>query len=123
MVNQQVTLLSFNNGTSETACDITLKLDNYLNQNKTGFLVWFIGLKKVYKKVYFDISVSIKDIQVIYYIKQELGKVMIKDQGLPWFTWAGGVQGYRNCLFFYYRVFSLLMVIFAQLIKNNLKID
>lgn len=81
MVNQQVTLLSFNNGTSETACDITLKLDNYLNQNKTGFLVWFIGLKKVYKKVYFDISVSIKDIQVIYYIKQELGKVMIKDQG------------------------------------------
>lgn len=32
MVNQQVTLLSFNNGTSETACDITFKFDNYLNQ-------------------------------------------------------------------------------------------
>lgn len=32
-------------------------------------------------KVYFDISVNIKDIQVIYYIKKELGfgKVLIKD--------------------------------------------
>jgi len=32
-------------------------------------------------KVYFDINVSIKDIQVIYYIKKELGfgKVMIKN--------------------------------------------
>ena len=34
-------------------------------------------------KVYFDINVSIRDIQVIYYIKKELGfgKVMIKDSG------------------------------------------
>jgi hypothetical protein len=35
-------------------------------------------------KVYFDISVSIKDIQVLYYIKKELGfgKILInKDSG------------------------------------------
>jgi hypothetical protein len=32
MVNQQVTLLSVNNGTSETARDITFKFNNYLNQ-------------------------------------------------------------------------------------------
>lgn len=93
MVNQQVTLLSFNNGTSETACDITFKFDNYLkkfNIKNKRFLVWFIGFSEkasfiiLNNKVYFDISVSIKDIQVIYYIKPELGfgKVMIKDQGL-----------------------------------------
>ena len=32
MVNQQVTLLSFNNGTSETARGITFIFNNYLNQ-------------------------------------------------------------------------------------------
>ena len=34
-------------------------------------------------KVYFDISVSMKDIQVIYYIRKELGfgKVKIKNSG------------------------------------------
>jgi len=32
MVNQQVTLLNFNNGTPETACGITFKFNNYLNQ-------------------------------------------------------------------------------------------
>lgn len=34
-------------------------------------------------KVYFDISINIKDIQVIYYIKKELGfgKVLIRDLG------------------------------------------
>lgn len=30
-VNQQVTLLFCNNGTSETACDITFQFNNYLN--------------------------------------------------------------------------------------------
>jgi len=95
MVNQQVTLLScVNNGTSETACDLTFKFNNYLNQKvlhkkkiNKRFLEWFIGFTEgngsfivLNKKVYFDISVSIKDVQVLYYIKKELGfgKVIIK---------------------------------------------
>lgn len=87
MVNQQVTLLSVNNGTSETACDITFKFNNYLNQKvihkkkiNKRFLEWFIGFTEgkgcfivLNNKVYFDISVSIKDIQVLYYLKKELG--------------------------------------------------
>lgn len=98
MVNQQVTLLSVNNGTSETARDITFKFNNYLNQKvihkkkiNKRFLEWFIGFTEgkgcfivLNNKVYFDISVSIKDIQVLYYIKKELGfgKILInKDSG------------------------------------------
>jgi len=94
MVNQQVTLLYVNSGTSETACDITFIFNNYLNQKvlhkkiNKKFLEWFIGFTEgkgsfivLNNKVYFDINVSIKDIQVIYYIKKELGfgKVMIKN--------------------------------------------
>lgn len=94
MVNQQVTLLSINNGTSETECDITFKFNNYLNQKvmhkkkiNKRFLEWFVGFTEgkgsfivFNNKVYFDISVNIKDIQVVYYIKKELGfgKVIIK---------------------------------------------
>lgn len=92
MGNQQVTLLSVNNGTSETERDITFKFDNYLNQivihkkkiNKR-FLEWFIGFTEgkgcfivLNNKVYFDISVDIKDIQVLYYIKKGLGFGKIK---------------------------------------------
>lgn len=95
MVNQPVTLLSFiNSETSETACDITFIFNNYLNQKvlhkkiNKKFLEWFIGFVEgkgsfivLNNKVYFDIKVSIKDIQVIYCIKKELGfgKVMIKN--------------------------------------------
>lgn len=95
MVNQPVTLLSFiNSGTSETACDITFIFNNYLNKKvlhkkiNKKFLEWFIGFAEgkgsfivLNNKVYFDINVSIRDIQVIYYIKKELGfgKVMIKN--------------------------------------------
>lgn len=95
MVNQPVTLLSFvNSGTSETACDITFIFNNYLNKKvlhkkiNKKFLEWFIGFAEgkgsfivLNNKVYFDINVGIKDIQVIYYIKKELGfgKVMIKN--------------------------------------------
>jgi hypothetical protein len=94
MVNQQVTLLNVNSGTSETARDITFEFDNYLNQIVTHkrkinkrFLEWFIGLTEgkgsflvLNNKVYFDISVKIEDIQVLYYIKKELGfgKIKIK---------------------------------------------
>lgn len=108
VVNQQVILLGFNRRTSETVRDITFIFDNYLNQNvkhkkiNKRFLEWFIGFTEgkgsfltsgapsrrrpgVVKnnKVYFDISINIKDIQVIYYIKKELGfgKVLIRDLG------------------------------------------
>lgn len=93
MVNQQVTLLSVNNGTSETVRDITFNFNNYLNQKVTHkkkinkrFLEWFVGFTEgkgcfrvLNNKVYFDISVSIKDIQVLYYIRKELGfgKILI----------------------------------------------
>ena len=78
MVNQQVTLY---NGTSETACDITFKFKNYLDLKvkhkkkkiNKRFLEWFIGFTEgkdcfiiLNNKVYFNISVNIKDIQVIY---------------------------------------------------------
>ena len=95
VVNQPVTLLSFiNSGTSETACDITFIFKNYFHQKvlhkkiNKKFLEWFIGFAEgkgsfivLNNKVYFDINVSIRDIQVIYYIKKELGfgKVMIKN--------------------------------------------
>jgi len=91
MVNQQVTSLNHKDGTSETACDITFKFDNYLSQlvlhkkiNKI-FLEWFIGFFEgkgsfivLKNKVYFNISVSIKDIQVLYYIRKELGFGKVK---------------------------------------------
>lgn len=95
-VNQQVTLLSNNNGTSETACDITFQFNNYLNQKalhkkklNKKFLEWFIGFTEgngsfvvLNNKVYFDISLNIDNIQVLYYIKKELGfgKVLIKKE-------------------------------------------
>lgn len=100
-VNQQVTLLSNNNGTSETACDITFQFNNYLNQKalhkkklNKKFLEWFIGFTEgngsfvvLNNKVYFDISLNIDNIQVLYYIKKELGfgKVLIKkeDDSIP----------------------------------------
>ena len=68
--------------------------NNYLNQRvqhrkmNKRFLEWFIGFTEgkgsfitLNNKVYFDISVSMKDIQAIYYIRKELGfgKVIIKD--------------------------------------------
>jgi len=96
VVNQQVILLGFNKRTSETVRDITFMFDNYLNQNvkhkkiNKRFLEWFIGFTEgkgsflvKNNKVYFDISINIKDIQVIYYIKKELGfgKVLIRDLG------------------------------------------
>ena len=54
----------------------------------SNWLAWFIGFTEgkgsfivLNNKVYFDINISIKDIQVIYYIKKELGfgKVKIKN--------------------------------------------
>lgn len=98
MVNQQVRLLSFNNvATSETERDISFKFDDFFYQKvkhkkkiNKRFLEWFIGFTEgkgsflvLNNKVYFDISVSMKDIQVIYYIRKELGfrKVKIKNSG------------------------------------------
>lgn len=103
-VNQQETLCSgdsihsntnYSNhkGSSETTCDITYNFEKYSNlrpqhKNKINilFLEWFIGFTEgdgsfivSNNKVYFDITQNIKDIQVLYYIKKELGfgKVLI----------------------------------------------
>ena len=105
VVNQQEILLSIAardglgascNGkekSSETRSDITYNFDEYyflISQHKKKinrqFLEWFIGFTEgdgsfiVSKnKVYFDITQSLSDIQVLYYIKKELGfgKVLV----------------------------------------------
>lgn len=95
-VNQQVTLLINNNATSETELDITFQFNHYLNQKvlhkkklNKKFLEWFIGFTEgndsfviLNNKVYFDISQKIDNIQVLYYIKKELGfgKILIKKE-------------------------------------------
>ena len=128
MVNQPVTLLrrlaelaplALINGTSETACDITFKFNNYLNQKVQHkkkihkiFLEWFIGFTEgkgtfmmLNNKVYFDISVNIKDIQVLYYIRKELGfgKIIIKKDYVGAPVGAFYVSNYSN----FYRLVSL----------------
>lgn len=93
-VNQQETLE--NKGSSETTRDITYNFYEYsflIPQHKKNinpdFLEWFIGFTEgdgsfiVSKnKVYFDITQSLSDIQVLYFIKKELGfgKVLIREQ-------------------------------------------
>lgn len=94
-VNQQETSLS-NEGSSETIRDMTYEFDEYSNlipehkkKVNTQFLEWFIGFTEgdgsfiVSKdKVYFDITQSISDIQVLYYIKKELGfgKILMREE-------------------------------------------
>ena len=55
----------------------------------TQFLEWFIGFTEgdgsfvIFKnKVYFDVTQSLNDVQVLYYIKKELGfgKVLIRSE-------------------------------------------
>lgn len=101
-VNQQEIFLSDissikdNKRSSETTCEITYNFDEYLYlipQHKKkinkNFLEWFIGFTEgdgsfiVSKdKVYFDISQNMDDIQVLYYIKKQLGfgKVIIRSE-------------------------------------------
>ncbi len=100
-VNQQETLSSKlsninekDKGSSETRRDITYNFDEYSNiipkhKNKQKFLEWFIGFTEgdgsfiVSKgKVYFDITHNLQDIQILYYIKKELGfgKVIIRSE-------------------------------------------
>lgn len=83
-------------GSSETTRDITYNFDDYsylMPQHKKkinkNFLAWFIGFTEgdgsfiVSKnKVYFDITQNLQDIQVLYYIKKELGfgKVLIRKE-------------------------------------------
>jgi hypothetical protein len=94
-VYQQETLLK-NKGSSETTRDITYNFDEYsflIPQQKKKinrqFLEWFIGFTEgdgsfiVSKnKVYFDITQNLSDIQVLYYIKKQLGfgKVLIREE-------------------------------------------
>jgi len=90
-------------GSSETLRDIAYDFDEYSllipqhkNKFQKSFLEWFIGLTEgcgsfiVSKnKVYFDITLNLDDIQVIYYIRKELGfgqvkvKVLIRDGDKP----------------------------------------
>ena len=103
-VNQQETLYNDQRishdysykGSSETTCDITYNFNEYSNlmpehkkKINKKFLEWFIGFTEgdgsfiVSKnKVYFDITQNIKDVQVIYYIKKELGfgKVLFRTE-------------------------------------------
>jgi hypothetical protein len=102
-VNQQEILFSNfsnindkNKESSETTCDITYNFDEYsnlipLHKKKINkkFLEWFIGFTEgdgsfiVFKnKVYFDITQNLQDIQVLYYIKKELGfgKIIIRNE-------------------------------------------
>lgn len=105
-VNQQETLLynvvgfprnySYNKGSSETTCDITYNFYEYSNlmpehkkKINKKFLEWFIGFTEgdgsfiVSKnKVYFDITQNLNDVQVLYYIKKELGfgKVLFRTE-------------------------------------------
>jgi hypothetical protein len=94
-VNQQETSL-YDEGSSETTRDITYEFNEYSNlipQHKKKvnkqFLQWFIGFTEgdgsfiVSKgKIYFDITQSISDIQVLYYIKKELGfgKILMRKE-------------------------------------------
>lgn len=84
-------------GTSETACEITfdfkdylgLRVDHQKNKKNKKFQEWLIGFTEgdgsfiVSKgKVYFDITQSISDIQVLYYIKKQqgFGKVLLREE-------------------------------------------
>ena len=94
-VNQQETS-SEDEGSSETTRDITYEFKEYsylIPQHKKKvniqFLQWFIGFTEgdgsfiVSKdKIYFDITQSISDIQVLYYIKKELGfgKILMRKE-------------------------------------------
>ncbi len=91
-VNQQETL-DFNES-SETLRNITYSFENinlpsHKKKYDLKFLQWFIGFTEgdgsfiVSKnKVYFDISQNIEDIQILYYIKKELGfgKVLLRKE-------------------------------------------
>lgn len=86
----------FKKGSSETICDITYDFYEYsllIPQHKKkinkAFLEWLIGFTEgcgsfiVSKnKIYFDLTLNIRDIQVLYYIKKELGfgKVLIRER-------------------------------------------
>ena len=92
--SQEGSWSEYNKGSSETTRDITYNFYEYsflIPQHKKKinrqFLEWFIGFTEgdgsfiVYKnKVYFDITQSLSDIQVLYYIKKELGfgKILIR---------------------------------------------
>jgi len=98
-VNQQETfsiLYNIEKGSSETTRDIIYNFENYLKLKpehkrkiNVQFLEWFVGFTEgdgsfviSKNKVYFDITQSLNDIQVLYYIKKELGfgKILIRSE-------------------------------------------
>lgn len=80
----------------ETTRDVIYNFKNYLNykpnQKKkinNQFLEWFIGFTEgdgsfiiCKNKIYFDITQTLSDVQILYYIKKELGfgKVLIRSE-------------------------------------------
>ena len=131
-VNQQETVYTETfidkTGSSETRCDITYDFKNYLDlmpqhKNKTNlkFLEWFVGFTEgdgsfiVSKnKIYFDITQNLNDIQVLYYIKNQLGfgKILIR------------CEGHRNVGVFYVSSkenFARLIAIFNGNISSKYK--
>ena len=134
-VNQQEILFSKfsnindkNKESSETKCDITYNFDEYSNliplhkkKINKNFLEWFIGFTEgdgsfiVSKnKVYFDITQNLQDIQVLYYIKKELGfgKIIIRN------------EKHRNVGIFYVSSkdnFTRLITIFNGNLSTNYK--
>lgn len=136
-VNQQDTLLNNidnsntnlnNKGSSETTSDITYNFEQYSNlipkhkkKINVNFLEWFIGFTEgdgsfiVSKnKVYFDITQNLKDIQILYYIKKELGFGKITTRS----------EKHRNVGFFYVSSkenFTRLVAIFNGNFSTNYK--
>lgn len=90
------TYLSIEKDSSETICNLIYNFNDYLNSKPVHkkkinyqFLEWFIGFTEgdgsfviSKNKVYFDITQSLKDVQILYYIKKELGfgKVLIRSE-------------------------------------------
>ena len=86
----------FLQNSSETPCEITFQFEEYIKykpQQKytinKKFLEWFIGFVEgdgsfiiSKNKIYFDITQNLQDVQVLYYIKKELGfgKILIRNE-------------------------------------------
>jgi hypothetical protein len=88
--------LILDEGSSETICNITYNFNSYSNllplhkkKINKNFLEWFIGFTEgagsfiiLNNKIFFSIKKDIIDIQILYYIKKELGfgKIMLKTE-------------------------------------------
>lgn len=128
-VNQQVILIKRlmhmhlikgNRSTSETTCKLSLNTFNFSNYKNeydknidTKFLEWFIGFtegdgslnisvrsKNNSKELKFDITQSLSDVQVLYYIKSKLGfgKVFLRPERNVGFYYVTGKDNFRKLI-------------------------